>query len=248
MSAALVSVPFDGDALDAARADGTIWIAVARTCDALGIDTEGQRQRLVRSPWAWTCVMQVQLAGDAQGRRVFAVDLDSLPMWLATIDASRVSPDAAPKLIRYQREAARVLREHFFGPARPAPLPAVDARAEMASLLGRLAAAGQTVEARVVLGAIDLLGKVAAGQLSLFPEEAPAKPRRPVDLSRYRQRVLSAAPARGGIEGLAEAVPGKRIHVRAAIREMLAEGTLVRTYDEQGRVTICRVPAASEVN
>ena len=44
----------------------------------------------------------------------------------ATIEPSRVRPELRPKLELYQREAARVLRDHFFGPrtAEPGPPPA----------------------------------------------------------------------------------------------------------------------------
>lgn len=46
---------------------------------------------------------------------MFAIHLDSLPMWLATIEASRVAEHVRSKLITYQKECARVLRDHFFG-------------------------------------------------------------------------------------------------------------------------------------
>ncbi len=49
------------------------------------------------------------------------ISLKSLPMWLATIDERKVKPDTRPKLVRYQKEVARVLTEHFFPSPRPAP-------------------------------------------------------------------------------------------------------------------------------
>jgi phage antirepressor YoqD-like protein len=36
-------------------------------------------------------------------------------MWLATIDAGRVGESVRPLLVAYQKEAAQVLRDHFFG-------------------------------------------------------------------------------------------------------------------------------------
>jgi antirepressor protein len=41
--------------------------------------------------------------------------LDSMPMWLATVEPNRVAPDVRPKLVRYQNECAQVLHDHFFG-------------------------------------------------------------------------------------------------------------------------------------
>jgi hypothetical protein len=59
--------------------------------------------------------MIVAVAEDGKEREMLFVHLDCLPMWLATIEASRVKEDVRPKLIAYQKECARVLRDHFFG-------------------------------------------------------------------------------------------------------------------------------------
>lgn len=113
-----VTVDFHGDRLEAITTpDGKVWVVLRRCCEALGIDTDSQRKRLTdpqRSPWACTVIMTVH---DVSGRKQEAclIDLDTVPMWLATIDVSRVSEDARPKLLRYQIDCARVLRDHFFG-------------------------------------------------------------------------------------------------------------------------------------
>jgi hypothetical protein len=54
------------------------------------------------------------VAQDGNERELVMLDLDTLPMWLATIDSGRVREDVRPKLAKYQRECARVLRDHFF--------------------------------------------------------------------------------------------------------------------------------------
>ena len=117
MSKTIIEVPFQSDRLQAVRDGEAVWVVVRRVCEALGIDPEAQRQRLTdpeMSPWATTCLRQA-VAADGKSREIFAVDLDSLPMWLATISPKRVRPEARNKLIAYQRECARVLRDHFFG-------------------------------------------------------------------------------------------------------------------------------------
>lgn len=112
-------VQFDGDALQvmgATREDG--WLVLRSGCEALGVDAEAQRKRLVGPDcraWAITSVMEA-VAQDGKIREVFCIHIDTVPMWLATISASRVRPAVRPKLERYQREAARVLAEHFLGP------------------------------------------------------------------------------------------------------------------------------------
>lgn len=57
-------------------------VAVYRVCEALGIDTEGQRKKLKELQWARTTMI---VARDKLGKKkeVFAIDLKSLPMWLA---------------------------------------------------------------------------------------------------------------------------------------------------------------------
>jgi hypothetical protein len=52
---------------------------------------------------------------DASGRKqeMFCLALRTVPMWLATLTASRVRPEAQEKLIRYQCEAVDVLARAF---------------------------------------------------------------------------------------------------------------------------------------
>jgi hypothetical protein len=68
-------------------------------------------------------------ARDASGReqRMFSVHLDTVPMWLATIETGRVRPEVREKLVRYQKEAARVLAEHFMGGGPQVSLPSIEA-------------------------------------------------------------------------------------------------------------------------
>lgn len=116
----IVRVDFHGGDIQAVKNEQGVWVSVRRVCEHLGIDEEGQRQKLKdenRAPWACACVIQ---AHDTTGRKqdAFMLHLDSLPMWLATIDAGRVNSEARALLIAYQKEAARVLRDYFFGPQR----------------------------------------------------------------------------------------------------------------------------------
>lgn len=113
----VTTVRFDGDNLQTVREGERVWVVVKRVCEALGVDPNGQQQRLRdgdRCAWATTCMTHAVLE-DGRNYEMFCVDLDTLPMWLATIDVGRVRPEAREKLIAYQRECARVLRDHFFG-------------------------------------------------------------------------------------------------------------------------------------
>lgn len=113
MSTELVPVPIPGaPALMATQADDRQWAALKPMCDSLGIDTQAQARRLNRKSWATTAVMAV-VAADGKPRDMVMIDSKTIPMWLATIDEGRVSDDARPKLIAYQREAAAALDAYF---------------------------------------------------------------------------------------------------------------------------------------
>lgn len=119
MASTIEIVGFHGDVLQAVREGGDVWVVVRRVCEALGIAEQRQAAKLKSKAWACTTLM---VAHDSSGREqeLFCVALDSLPMWLGNIEASRVKPEARDKLIAYQKECARVLRDHFFGRV-PAP-------------------------------------------------------------------------------------------------------------------------------
>ncbi len=111
----LVKVNFHGDELLAARdASGRVLVPIKRVCEVLGVNADGQRVKLGSKAWARTEMVSVR---DDAGRLqdTFCIDLKSLPMWLATIEASRVAPAVRPKLERYQNECADALAVHFFG-------------------------------------------------------------------------------------------------------------------------------------
>lgn len=109
----IVKVEFYGDELDCIQKDGKIWVSVRRICDALGIDSKSQRDKLKNKSWA-TGVFITSVDVNGRNREQFFVDTDTVPMWLANIDENRVSSDVRSKLIRFQREAATALRDYFF--------------------------------------------------------------------------------------------------------------------------------------
>ncbi len=114
----LETVQFHEDNLQAIRLpDGKVYVSLRRCCECLGIDFSSQRKRLKdkgRSPWA-TVVKMTTVAEDGAERELTMIDLDTLPMWLATITPAQVSDCVRPKLERFQKECARVLRDYFFG-------------------------------------------------------------------------------------------------------------------------------------
>lgn len=114
MSTSIVQVPFHGDILDAIQDDRGVWVGIKRACENVGIDHSSQLTKLKDRPWA-VVAMNTTTGPDGKSYAMAMLHLDCLPMWLATIEASRVHEEVRPKLIAYQRECTRVLRDHFFG-------------------------------------------------------------------------------------------------------------------------------------
>jgi len=116
---ALVSVDqrevnFYGDELTAVQAnDGNIYAGLRQMCQSLGLDTQGQRQRIDRTAILRDGLMVCKLHTIQGERESHVLRVDLVPLWLAGIRTSAVNEDIRPKLERFQREAAKVLWEAF---------------------------------------------------------------------------------------------------------------------------------------
>ncbi len=126
----LITVPFHGDTIDTTQDDEGVWVGLRRACKGLGVSFQGQVAKLRDKEWA-TLKTVLTVAEDGRRREVMMIHLDSLPMWLATIESGRVKPASRPKVIRYQKECARVLRDHFF--KAPGKLPVYVQRLQLAA-------------------------------------------------------------------------------------------------------------------
>jgi hypothetical protein len=147
----LASVPFRGGHLLAAQVDGEVFVPLLPLCDTLGVSLQGQLAKLRAKPWA-TIKMILSVAGDGKARQLAAVDLRSLPLWLATIEPSRVRPEAREALVAYQREAADVLYRHFLAPPSD-DMPSARWRRSIEAWLERLERKYSKNEARETKGA-----------------------------------------------------------------------------------------------
>lgn len=107
----ITHLPFHGDQIDTLRDGDGSWVSLSRCCAHLGVATENQRKKLLSKPWARMKTEKVQTAGGVQS--VMLIHADSLPMWLATIEPSRVSEVARPILEAYQMEAAKTLADYW---------------------------------------------------------------------------------------------------------------------------------------
>jgi len=118
-------VTFYGDELTAVLAeDGTVYVPIRPICDSLGLDWDGQRQRIHRDPVLSEVSMSavITTADIESGSRrprsstMLCLPLDYLNGWLFGVNANRVNPAIRDRLLSYQRESYRVLADAFLSP------------------------------------------------------------------------------------------------------------------------------------
>jgi hypothetical protein len=120
MSAVAVDVPFEGGSVPCVidGNDPAPRVALRPVCEALGLDFEGQHERLCRQPWA--VVTDAELTGSPEN--VAVIDRVTFAMWLATISAGRFKQrEVRDQIERYQKEAVRALDRHFSSPSQTLP-------------------------------------------------------------------------------------------------------------------------------
>jgi hypothetical protein len=151
-------VRFEGDALEVVRDERGVWVSTRRACEALELDFSAQRSKLETKEWATVAIITT-VGADGKPRDMHMLHLDALPMWLATIDTNRVADHVRPKLAKYQRECARVLRDHFFGGQQVASAPMrADAAVDRER---RLMAREQRLAAKLVIDTVERMETLA---------------------------------------------------------------------------------------
>lgn len=106
-------VVFYESEITAVLIDGQVYASIRHMCQALGLDIQGQTQRISRNEVLndGLGVCTVHTPGGQQPTNVLRVDL--VPMWLVGVDTRRMEDDKKQRLIDFQKRAARVLWEAF---------------------------------------------------------------------------------------------------------------------------------------
>lgn len=124
----LVSVPFNGEIVVAAVIDGKPYVPMKPICNNLGLDWDGQRQRIKRNEVMAKGAVVITVPSNGGEQEMLCLPLSMLNGWLFGVDVNRVKEGLRDKLIKYQTECFDVLAQHFM-PAvaqamRPEPQPA----------------------------------------------------------------------------------------------------------------------------
>lgn len=108
----LVQIPFHGQTITAMSDEGKPLVSLRHMCESIGVDFAGQFTKLKNKSWA-TVVLNSTVAEDGKTRTMTMIDRRTMTMWLATIEPSRVNPEARPLLAAFQNEAADALDAYF---------------------------------------------------------------------------------------------------------------------------------------
>lgn len=109
-----VTIPFYGDRITAILVDGEYMIPVKPIAERLGLDWEGQGQRIERDYIlnSSACVIQVETISGVE-RSQTCLPVKYLSGWLFTIDDSRVKPEVQESLRRYKMEMYEVMHAYL---------------------------------------------------------------------------------------------------------------------------------------
>ena len=109
---ALVQIPFHNTSLSALSDEGKPLVSLRHMCESIGLDIETQRRKLAKKAWA-VAVLKPATGSDGKTYQMHMIDRRTMTMWLATIEPSRVNPEARPLLEQFQNEAADALDAYF---------------------------------------------------------------------------------------------------------------------------------------
>jgi len=89
-------------------------IPIKPLCEALGVDFEGQRQRINRDEILNSVAFMTKATGsDGKDYEMFCLPLKFVFGWLFSIDTSRVKDEARPEVIAYKLQCYNVLYDYF---------------------------------------------------------------------------------------------------------------------------------------
>jgi hypothetical protein len=108
------TVIFAGAEITAVLAeDGYIYGALPHLCRALGLDADGQRERIEEQPALSKGLWQFPLAQGKQLMTTWCLRSDLVPYWLAVVSTRRMKPEKRSRIDFYQEQVGDVLGRLF---------------------------------------------------------------------------------------------------------------------------------------
>lgn len=108
-------VKFNGATLVGILKEGKIYTPLKKFCEFLGIDFEGQRQRIKRDETLMQGACKIQVPSEGGIQETLTLEISYLPLWLTGIKSQQCKEEIRENLIKFKLEAKDVLAEAFFG-------------------------------------------------------------------------------------------------------------------------------------
>lgn len=108
----LFPVPFHEDTLVLAAHNGEPYVVMRPVVESMGLNWKSQYDKLTEK-FGSTVVIITTVAEDGKSREMLALPLRKFPGWLYSINPSKVAPEIAPKIVRYQDEVDEVLWKYW---------------------------------------------------------------------------------------------------------------------------------------
>lgn len=109
----LISI-VNGVEISAVFENGETCVPVKPICEAIGIDAEGQRQRIMRHYILGSVAFTLKATGaDGKAYEMLCLPLEFIYGWLFTIDSNIVAETRRDSVWLYQQECFKTLYTHF---------------------------------------------------------------------------------------------------------------------------------------
>jgi hypothetical protein len=93
-----------------------LFVPIKPICDALGIAFQPQLTKLKEDEfYSSTITLSVTVGADGKNREMASLPLKYALMWLGSINAKNVAPEAKESVLRYKEACASALYDYFFG-------------------------------------------------------------------------------------------------------------------------------------
>lgn len=116
MSTLVEVIPFHDHQIATVREGDAVFVALKPLVEEIGLTWHGQFERVKRHPVLSEGIRVTRIPSGGGVQESVVMALEMLPGYLATIQSERITDEnVRARVILFQREAFRVLFDHFFG-------------------------------------------------------------------------------------------------------------------------------------
>ncbi|WP_443864300.1 phage antirepressor N-terminal domain-containing protein, partial [Fusobacterium ulcerans] len=108
-------VEFNGEKLIGIYKEGKIYTPLKKFCEFLGVDFNGQHQRIRRDETLIKGVCKIHIPSEGGIQETLTLEISFLPLWLTGIKAQQCKEEIRENLIEFKLKAKDVLADAFLG-------------------------------------------------------------------------------------------------------------------------------------